>query len=44
MYWVSGHSSGFVPIYVIGAGSQCFTHQTDNAEIAKTIMKVAAYK
>ena len=44
VYWVSGHSSGFVPLYVIGAGSQCFTHQTDNAEIAKTIMKVAAYK
>ena len=44
VYWVSGHSSGFTPVFVIGAGSQYFTHKTDNAEIARTIMQVADYK
>ena len=44
VYWVSGHSSGYTPVYVIGAGSQAFTHKTDNAELARTIMQVAGYK
>ena len=44
VYWVSGHSAGYTPVYVIGAGSQYFTHKTDNAELARTIMQVAAYK
>ena len=44
VYWVSGHSSGYTPVFVIGAGSQYFTHKTDNAEIARTIMQVAEYK
>ena len=44
VYWVSGHSAGYTPVYVIGAGSQYFTHKTDNAELARTIMQVAGYK
>ena len=44
VYWVSGHSSGYTPVFAIGAGSQNFTHLTDNAELARTIMQVAAYK
>ena len=43
VYWVSGHSSGYTPVFAIGAGSQNFTHLTDNAELARTIMQVAAY-
>ncbi len=44
VYWVSGHSSGYVPVFAIGAGSQLFTHKTDNAEIGRLIMQAAAYK
>lgn len=44
VYWVSGHSAGYTPVYAIGAGSQYFTHKTDNAELARTIMQVAGYK
>ncbi len=42
--WVSGHSSGYTPVFAIGAGSQLFTHKTDNAEIGRLIMQAAAYK
>lgn len=44
VYWVSGHSSGYVPVFAIGAGSQLFTHKTDNAEIGRLIMQAAGYK
>ena len=44
VYWVSGHSSGYVPVFAIGAGSELFTHKTDNAEIGRLIMQAAAYK
>ena len=44
VYWVSGHSSGYTPVFAIGAGSQLFTHKTDNAEISRLIMQAAAYK
>ena len=44
VYWVSGHSSGYTPVFAIGAGSQLFTHKTDNAEIGRLIMQAAAYK
>ena len=44
VYWVSGHSSGYTPVFAIGAGSELFTHKTDNAEIGRLIMQAAAYK
>lgn len=44
VYWVSGHSAGYTPVFAIGAGSQLFTHKTDNAEIGRLIMQAAAYK
>ena len=44
VYWVGGHSSGYTPVFAIGAGCQNFTHLTDNAELARTIMQVAGYK
>ena len=44
VYWVSGHSAGYTPVFAIGPGSELFTHKTDNAEIGRLIMKAAAYK
>ena len=44
IHWVDSHSSGYVPVYALGAGSSSFSHKTDNAEIAKTIATVAKYK
>ena len=44
VYWVSGHSAGYTPVFAIGPGSQLFTHKTDNAEIGRLIMQAAAYK
>lgn len=41
VYWDSSHSSGFVPVYAIGSGSELFTRRMDNAEIAKMIRKAA---
>lgn len=42
--WVSSHSSSFVPVFAAGVGAEKFTHRTDNAEIAKTIISIAQYK
>ena len=43
--WVSGgHSAGFVPVFVIGAGSHLFGEKIDNTEIPKRIAKAAGYK
>ena len=44
VYWVGSHSAGYTPVFAIGAGAQAFSHKTDNAELARTIMQVAAYK
>lgn len=45
VHWsTGGHSSGYVPVYVMGNGAGQFTHRTDNAEIARTVIKVARYK
>ncbi len=45
VHWsTGGHSSGYVPVFVMGNGAEQFTHRTDNAEIARTIIKVARYK
>ncbi|MBR1574885.1 MAG: alkaline phosphatase [Bacteroidales bacterium] len=44
VYWVGSHSSGYTPVFAIGAGADQFTHKTDNAQIARDIMRVAGYK
>ena len=42
--WVSGHSSGYVPVFAIGVGAEQFSHKTDNTQIARDLMRVAGYK
>ena len=42
--WVGSHSSSFVPVFAVGVGAEEFTHKTDNAEVARTIMRIAKYK
>lgn len=42
--WVGGHSSGYVPVFAIGVGAEQFSHKTDNAQIARDLMRVAGYK
>ena len=44
VYWVGSHSAGYTPVYAIGAGSELFTHKTDNAEIGRLIMQAAGYR
>lgn len=45
VHWsTNNHSAGYVPVYVLGNGAGQFTHRTDNAELARTIIKVAQYK
>lgn len=43
--WASdSHSAGLVPVFAIGAGAEKFAKKTDNAQIDKTITKIARYK
>ena len=44
IHWVSSHTSSFTPVFAVGAGADEFKHQTDNAEVAKTIIRIAKYK
>ena len=44
VYWVGSHSSGYTPVFAIGAGAEQFSHKTDNAQLARDIMRVAGYK
>lgn len=45
VHWsTGGHTSGYVPVFVMGNGADQFTHRTDNAEIGRTVIKVARYK
>ena len=44
VYWSSSHSANYTPVFAIGAGSELFTHKTDNTEIPVLIKKAAAYK
>ncbi len=43
--WTSGgHSGGYVPVFVIGPGSEKFQGKRNNIDLAKTIRTVAGYK
>lgn len=43
--WTSGgHSGGYVPLFVIGPGSEKFQGKRNNIDIPNTIRKVAGYK
>ena len=44
VYWTASHTADYTPVFVLGAGSELFTHKTDNAEIPMLIKKAAAYK
>ncbi len=42
--WQSGgHSNGYVPVFAIGAGSECFNGKMDNTEIPVRIARCAGY-
>ena len=42
--WTSkGHSNGYVPVFAIGVGAECFTGRIDNTEIPEKIAQVAGY-
>ena len=42
--WTSkGHSNGYVPIFAIGKGAECFTGRIDNTDIPKKIASIAGY-
>ena len=42
--WTSkGHSNGYVPVFAIGVGAECFTGSIDNTEIPEKIAQVAGY-
>lgn len=43
LYWVDSHSSGYVPVFAIGAGQELFTHKMDNIDIPKKIIKAGKY-
>ena len=44
VFWVGSHSACYTPVFVIGAGAEQFSHKTDNAQLARDIMRVAGYK
>ena len=38
-----GHSAGYVPVFVIGEGSELFNGKLDNTDIPKKIAELAGY-
>lgn len=41
IHWVSGHSSGYVPVFAIGEGAELFSGLLDNTDIPKKIKEAA---
>ena len=41
IYWSGAHTSGYVPVFAIGPGSELFSRRMDNVELARMIRQAA---
>ena len=41
IYWSGAHTSGYVPVFAIGPGSELFSHRMDNVDVARMIRQAA---
>ena len=41
IYWSGAHTSGYVPVFAIGPGSELFSRRMDNVDVARMIRQAA---